>query len=296
MKKNLEEFIRKIRFKNAVTLTESDVKASFEKIKQRIEIGAEVVLPAPRRISLFQTLPFKVAASVAVIVSLGLFGVNYYNSQKQIIIANTSNDVKEITLPDGTQIALRANSAITYRNNYTSKRALTLQGEAMFSVTKNPESPFTVTTAEGTVKVLGTVFTVRAYPAENYTKTVLKEGSIRFSDTNDKSNVILKPGEEAFIKENQAKIRVSKVKNMDRELAWKTRSFRFENEQLSEILEAISEAYNKNLHITTPGFKDKRYTLKFTHGEDLSKMLTVLSNVAGFSYQIDDKSVVISDN
>jgi transmembrane sensor len=293
MEKKNYEFIHKIRFKNNIVLTESDVKASFENIKKRIDNGKTIELPVAKKVILFKSIQFRVAATIAILLTLGFTGLNYYNNQKVCSFANTTNDVKQFVLPDGSQIDLRAKSTLLYRKNFLNKRNVELQGEALFSVTKDKKSPFTVTTKQGTVTVLGTVFTVRALNSENYTKAVLKEGSIQFSAIESDKTALLKPGEEALITQGSNEISIRKVKNMDRALAWKTRKFNFENEALGDILHAISDAYNKKLDLSISNLKQNRYTLKFNHGEDLPKMLDVLSDIGTFQYKIENNKITI---
>lgn len=294
MEKKLNEVIRRIRFKNKIVVSDDDVKASFEKIMKRIESGQKVELPVAKRIPLYKSIQFRVAAAVAILFTVGFMGLNYYENRQMVTIANNSNDIREINLPDGTVISLRSNSVIHYRKSYPADRSIGLEGEALFNVTKNPSSPFVVNTPNGTVKVLGTIFSVRAFPAENFTRTLLQEGSVRFSDAGNNKSVLLKPGEEAQIDRGETKIKVRKVKDMDRALAWKTRSFSFEDETLEDILTSISGAFNKEIDFQQSNFKDKRFTLKFNHGEDLPKMLDILSDIGKFNYRIQDNQIVIS--
>ncbi|MEM1357212.1 MAG: FecR domain-containing protein, partial [Bacteroidota bacterium] len=66
-------------------------------------------------------------------------------------------------LPAGSRVELNAVSELRYAGKeWANKRAVELEGEAFFSVAKG--SPFLVTTAMGTVEVLGTEFNVFARP------------------------------------------------------------------------------------------------------------------------------------
>ena len=291
--KLLQSYLQKIKFKTNVVLNQEDIDASFEKIKMRIDLPLEVSLPSFRKMSLFTTMPFKVAASIAVLLSVGFFGYRYYNEQQQIIIANTSDNIRNVDLPDGTKISLRALSTITYHNNYIENRNVELKGEAFFDVTKDKTHPFTVETKYGRITVLGTEFSVRCFENETYTKTLLKEGSVKFADNNDKTSVILKPGEEAKLIAGNKNINVKKVENMDRALAWQSHNFSFDNESLDVILSVISEAFDKKVLIKDKSLALKRFTLKFNRDESLVKILDILSDVAKFSYRIEHDKIFI---
>lgn len=291
--KNLQDYLQKIKFKDNIVFDKEDIKASFTKIMERIDIPSEVVLNPVRNVSLFSTLPFRIAASIAIIFTISLFGYNYYDSQKQILVENSTNKVMDVVLPDGSNVALRTNSSLAYRNNYSKNRKVELHGEALFEVTKDKVHPFTVSTKFGNVTVLGTVFSVRSFENESYTKSLLKEGSVKFEDTDQSLSVVLKPGEEAKLIEGQKEIKVRKVTNIDRELAWKSHNFSFENEPMGTILAVICDAYDKKVSIKNSSLANEKYSLKFIRGESLTKMLDVLSEVAKFNYQVENNNVIV---
>ena len=293
MEKKIDELKSKIRFKDNIVFTQADVNASFDKIKKRIETPQHIELPTYRKVNLFTSLPFRVAASIAVIFTLSYFGLNYYTDQQQIVVANNTDLVQEVVLPDGSKVSLRSKSNLVYRKSFSENRNVELQGEALFEVAKNKDYPFTVETKQGTVTVLGTVFSVRAFEGENYTRTLLKEGRVQFADLQENETVILTPGQEAKLVKGEKNIQVKKVKNMDRALAWHSHNFSFDNETLESILAVLSDAYDKKLQIKDKTIGDTRYTLKFNKGESLRKMLEILSEVASFIHTIKDDLIII---
>lgn len=295
MKIKIKKIVDSVRFKEHIVVTDTDIKASFDKIKERIDGVESITLPTVRKIHLFNRTQFRIAASMAILLTLGIFALTYYTGQNQkIYVENTSNDIKELVLPDGSEIALRSGSSVTYNKNFASRRNISLKGEALFSVKKDAEHPFNVVTVHGNIQVLGTVFSVRSFDNEHYTKALLKEGSILFSNKAKKS-VILKPGQEAQISDTDNKIYVRNIKDIDRALSWRTRTFVFEDESIEEILYAIADAYNKELHFNDEKLKMKKYTLKFNHGEDLSTMLEVLSDIAPIKYNMDNDKIIVQE-
>jgi ferric-dicitrate binding protein FerR (iron transport regulator) len=290
---NLQDYLQKIKFKDKIVLNHEDVKASFVKIKERIDLPNEVVIPPVKKVNLFATLPFKIAASIAIVLTLSLVGYNYYEGKKQIVLANSTESVKDFVLPDGSKVSMRSNSTLSYRANYNSNRNVQLQGEALFEVTKNKQFPFTVETETGKVTVLGTVFSVRAYADEHCTKTLLKEGSVKMTNNDDEMLVVLKPGDEALLNEGATTINIHKVENIERELAWQSHNFSFENEPLDTILTVISDAFDKKLEIKDKVLAKKRYTLKFNRDESLSRMLDILSEVAKFNYRLEKDYIIV---
>ncbi len=86
----------------------------------------------------------------------------------------------ELTLADGTRVALRPNTRFRYPKVFNrSSREVYLDGEAFFSVAHDEKHPFKIYTGKVVTTVLGTSFNVRALrQTENVTITV-KTGRVR---------------------------------------------------------------------------------------------------------------------
>jgi len=72
---------------------------------------------------------------------------------------HTEGNYEGVVLPDGSQVYLNHHSSISYQEDFN-PRTVNLSGEAFFIVKSN-ESIFTVATAHGDIKVLGTEFNVK---------------------------------------------------------------------------------------------------------------------------------------
>ncbi len=290
----MEDYLQKIKFKTNVVLSDEDVLTSFLKIKERLDqpLSAPIHVPT-KRFSLFSSTPFKVACSIALLLTISLLCYHFYDRSQEVVFANTSANVKQIRLPDGSKIALRQGSSIVYHRNYQENRNIELQGEALFKVTKDKVHPFTVETKEGKVTVLGTVFSVRSFSNESYTRTLLKEGSVKFADNDEQTSVVLIPGEEALLNNGEEKISVRKVENMDRALAWESHKFAFDNETLTVIMSTISNAFNTKIEIRDKDLGNQRLTLKFNRNESLTKILDVLSDIGKFKYRQEKELIII---
>ncbi|WP_186559447.1 FecR family protein [Hyunsoonleella aquatilis] len=101
----------------------------------------------------------RVAAMV--ILSLGIYYSIVFNPATTI--ETDIGEKRTVSLPDNSIVTLNAVSEIEFKaDDWEEKRTLQLDGEAYFKVNKG--STFQVTTDEGTVKVLGTEFSVKARP------------------------------------------------------------------------------------------------------------------------------------
>lgn len=84
---------------------------------------------------------------------------------------------RRVTLPDGSVVALNANSEV--RVNYTvrERRVRLLRGEANFIVAKNKARPFWVTAGKISVRAVGTAFNVRLGSRE--VEVLVTEGKVK---------------------------------------------------------------------------------------------------------------------
>ena len=77
---------------------------------------------------------------------------------------------------------LNAGSTLTMAKDFNEQsREVTLEGEAFFDVSHNPGKPFIIHTTSMNVRVLGTVFNVKAYPADKLAETSLLKGSVEIT-------------------------------------------------------------------------------------------------------------------
>lgn len=87
-------------------------------------------------------------------------------------------EVRQITLPDGSHLAINAQSAL-HVSLYRQQRHVALQqGEVHFSVSPDPQRPFLVDTQAGQIEVVGTIFTVSQ--RELRMSLNVEQGHVRF--------------------------------------------------------------------------------------------------------------------
>jgi ferric-dicitrate binding protein FerR (iron transport regulator) len=148
-------------------------------------------------------------AAAAVFVVAGMFFFWKIGTDKESPVA--AKEVNEITtrpgskskvlLPDGTTVLLNAGSRLTYNKDYGKElREVSLTGEGFFDVTRNKDVPFIIHTSDINIKVLGTVFNVKAYPEDKKTETSLIRGSIEVTIKNRPNDkIILSPSEKLVV-------------------------------------------------------------------------------------------------
>lgn len=83
---------------------------------------------------------------------------------------------KAAVLADGSQVVLNTNSQIEVDYSERYRRVRLLQGEALFTVAKNPERPFRVYAGHGRIEALGTAFSVQL--AGGHVSVAVTEGRV----------------------------------------------------------------------------------------------------------------------
>ncbi len=168
---------------------------------------------------------------------------------KTEIIYNTlynprGSKVISLTLSDGTQVWLNAESSLKYPVAFAGfERKVEITGEAYFEVVHNPTSPFTVIKGSTEVEVLGTHFNVNAYDDEQNIKVTLLEGGVKVSS--GKNSGTLKPGQQAQI---SGMVSIIDAVDLDQVMAWKNERFDFgENTDLADIMRQVSRWYDVDI-------------------------------------------------
>src|SRR5690606_28811338 len=153
---------------------------------KRLKFSEDSLISTENEETSRRPMNFKYAFALGLLIVLGIILFKWEPgllSEKDNAVVNrieimTQKGVrKQLVLPDGTKVWLNADSKLSYDNsmNDNDVRSVDLEGEAFFDVAKDVDRPFLIETKEISIKVLGTVFNVKAYPDEDKTETTLLE-------------------------------------------------------------------------------------------------------------------------
>lgn len=160
-----------------------------------------------------------------------------------------------VRLPDESVVTLNAKSELSYPSLFNYNRTLKLDGEAYFEVAKG--STFTVETAAGKVRVLGTKFNVVA--CSDYFEVICYEGKVRVG--NDESEYILLAGDAIRFYGNSSE-RFKEVANG--KPRWTTGESAFKRTPFQCVVRALEKQYDKQIEFPAP-LTDAKFTGSFTH-------------------------------
>lgn len=263
-----------------------------------------------------------VATSVAALLLVYFFVVKPGNEKNQVVATRSSGNTvttkpgskSQITLPDGTQVWINADSKITYDQNFPGKyREVHLTGEAYFDVARDTTRPFIIHTRSIDVRVLGTSFNVRSYPNEKTTETALIHGTVEVTlHNNPDKKIILKPNEKLVINNEDSnatapqkkaaadepmltlgKVRFNKYDSSSSiETMWVRNKLAFENETFEQMALEMERWYNVSFHIKNEQIKSLHFRGVFEN-KSLAEVLEALSYSRQFHYEIKDGKVTV---
>lgn len=223
-----------------------------------------------------------------------------------------------IQLPDGSTVVLNAGSKLTYTKDFGKEiREVTLTGEGYFDVAKDKEHPFIIHTSAIDIKVLGTVFNVKAYPEDKKTETSLIHGSIEVTIRNRPNDkIILSPseklvvdnvivGDDATTKSVQKtstlnnrtlvaidKIQYNPVDSTVAEVLWTQNRLVFREEPFSELAVRLERWYNVEIEINNPSIADAKMNGIFEN-ETIIQALTALQETIQFKFEKNNNKILI---
>lgn len=201
----------------------------------------------------------------------------------------------EIELSDGTVIQLNAGTILKYPVTFSdpNSRDVYLEGEAFFSVQKNPEHPFIVHTKNMNVRVLGTKFNVSSYENEDTTSTVLLEGSVKVLRPNENDNLdvgtIISPNQQAAIQYGE--LSVEEV-DVEKYIAWTQGILYFDNDRFADIVKELERHYNVKILNKYQELNSVRYTGTFQY-KTISQVLEVFKRNTQFEYKLNNELIII---
>lgn len=269
------------------------------------------------------------AAAVLVFAIVGFVWVNnnkagITNKEEGIAKSNEISTRRgsrssRVQLPDGSVVVLNAGSKLTYNKDYGKDlREVTLSGEGFFDVKKMADKPFVIHTASINIKVLGTVFNVKAYPEDKRTETSLIHGSIEVTMKNRPNDkIILAPSEKLVVENNTVvdkvintsnrtevpdvaintlmsvnKLRYSEADSSVAETGWVNNKLVFRDESFEDIARRMERWYDVDIEITDAQLREKRLNGTFEK-ETIDQALEALKIWSPFRYEQTGSKIII---
>lgn len=291
----------------------SEPVLQYETPEPEEEIAVEEEEPRRRVFTLGRVIW---ATGIAASILLGVFVYQKFTSNTpkkpiaQIVSTKRGSKTTNVTLPDGTQVWLNADSKISYNFDKCS-REVELTGEAYFDVARDENCPFIIHTSMIDLKVLGTAFNVRSYADEEVTETSLIHGSVEITllKSPDHKKIILKPNEKLTVRNvlpvadsnsdmartdvpvmTLGKIRFKTKDSTALETMWTQYTLAFDEDPLEEVARRIERWYDVKVDLDE-ALRKKPFTADF-HDKDLQTVLEAL-RYTGIRCELNNKELTL---
>ena len=201
----------------------------------------------------------------------------------------------KVVLPDGSCAFVHPDTKLMYPKQFVgNERRVTLDGEAYFIVKKDREHPFIVGTASSETLVTGTEFNVKASEKINSTvKVTLVNGSVQFSNKQNKQRVFLTPGKEAVMKSNSP-IFVCDADTM-KYVAWRDGYFYFDDVRLEDILIQICQSYNVKTVCSNNRLTQYRMHFLLRRDLELSEVVNSLNRMKKVKVSLNNGTLYVKE-
>lgn len=199
---------------------------------------------------------------------------------------------KRIVLPDGSQVWANSSTTITYNDDFSKERTITLEGEAFFSVVRDTLSPFRVKAAEMVIEVLGTEFNVNTRTGEATAEVVLVSGSVKI-ETPRNEVIELTPNERLTFHAASSKAIIDEIA-AEMVSTWRVTDLRMVETPLAEALARIASYYGLELSVVGTLPEGDLVNLAPAGELPVEQVLDVVRGITGgFNYQLTNHNIII---
>lgn len=209
-------------------------------------------------------------AAAAVLLTLGIGMFAWYMVYITSTYITGIGEQRSITLEDGSVVELNVRSRLRVRFTEKQRSVELLEGQALFTVAKNPERPFVVTTTETRARAVGTQFDV--YRKRSGTVVTVVKGRVAVDPLQIRARDVVSGRRSPDLKHSVAGRKLSEVLlaageqvtitptdmapptsiNTEVATAWTEKKLIFESAPLREVVEEFNRYNRRQLVIRDP--------------------------------------------
>jgi ferric-dicitrate binding protein FerR (iron transport regulator) len=199
-----------------------------------------------------------------------------------------------IQLGDGSQVVLNAKSTLTVPSTFDdSARVVELDGEALFTVHENSDRPFLVRAHGSVTRVLGTVFSVAAYPNEDTVDVVVAEGQVELRSERARNGVDLTARERGRLARTDTSA-TEEVVDPALYLAWTEGRLVFRDAPFHEVARRLGRQYGLEIRKADPSLRIDRLNATFNTDQSAAEVLTIIARTLSLDYTREDNTVTFT--
>lgn len=235
------------------------------------------------------------AAVITILLVLNLFPHSTLNEASDIVwnsIYVPNGQRANVTLSDGTKVSLNSGTTLCYPGKFTEKmRRVKLEGEGYFEVAHDETHPFIVNAEKINVRVLGTVFNLKAYPFEQIEVTLTK-GKVEVESSDHENKITMRPHERVLYSEGKGMV-LQQNMNTDLLCSWTKGEAAYINKPLSEICADLERRYNIHIKIENGDLAKVIFTCHLQENTTIEQVMNLLKGTHKLNYRIYNKEIHI---
>ena len=215
--------------------------------------------------------------------------VEQFDQFDQKEVASTTpfaTSVTHIVLSDGSAIALREGSRLNQSSDFEGNtREVSLDGEAYFDITSNPDKPFIIYTGNIKTTVLGTSFSIKAYSGDPEVVVTVTKGKVKVE--NEKKLLAVLEADNQLVYHISTHKSTEKVVDAQKEIDWRSHELLFKNKTFASIAEEIGRTYEITIEFESEALMNQLITASIDSRDPVEKILEMLcmSQRAGFTVE-----------
>ncbi|OGX85427.1 FecR family protein [Hymenobacter glacialis] len=225
--------------------------------------------------------------------------VQVSTAQGWVTCTNATGRPAQVLLADGSTVVLQSGSCLRYPRRFAEpERRVELSGEAFFEVAHDATHPFRVLTKQLETMVLGTSFTVRAFPGQAEAAVMVRTGRVHVvpnavADTQQPS----RPPAGVLLLPNQQAVYSAAVRELRRELVaqpavLQPQALAFTERPVTEVLASLQTAYGVPILYNGAALASCTVSLAFGQEESLDGKLTLLCKTLGATYERASEKII----
>ncbi|GHN02265.1 hypothetical protein WSM22_37540 [Cytophagales bacterium WSM2-2] len=217
-------------------------------------------------------------------------------SKRDVLLVKKSSagEVSKVMLSDGSIVWLKSNSSLQYPREFDGDtRKVTLTGDAVFEVAKNPEVPFVIKFDALTAQVLGTSFGIAK--GNDKIELVVLTGKVLVSSTQD--DLVVLPHEKAIYDRKQNHLTKESVASADEQTATRGTEYdmHFDDAKMKDIIKRIEGKFNVQVKVSNSSIYNCMLTADFTD-QSLDRTLGIIAQTLHCEYRVKNQEVLFLGN
>lgn len=290
-----------IRYKNIWALMQRGKEMDKEYIDNDFKLVKHQINRSKKKFNFSSLIKYAAIIILAVISGYMINTINVKNTKIAINEISVPNGNRsQIVLPDGSEVWLINGSKLNYPEIFTGKtREVELEGEAYFKIFHDKKIPFIVNVGKQRVKVLGTEFSIVAYPNDNFLQVDLVTGKVQFDIYNPNGSEkykshVLNPLHSLVLDKTSGVLKNMKIPDSFYKY-WQEGIYEFKNESFADLAKKIERIYGVEVIFGNADLKENKFTGAFFIDSNIYTIIETFKRASKtpFEYIIDKNRIYI---